>query len=276
MTNDAQPARADGFLAGLPQATPARRPAHDVDLRSFWETIPDAIAFPFRGHGVYWIVSITVLAALVGLASAVVRMVPVLGPAAAFAMNTALLALCADYHRQCMWAVVTGEAALSHAPDFDPVRIVTTYIRSGASLSLFLLLSQLPLVFWLVHLAWGGEANALDILSSPFTWLLAVGPGFYWPMALTMASLHSDFIAVWYVHLGLRSLARAPLPYLSIVLLGGLAFLLGWAPFLIVGLTSGLSGGFFVGSAGLPMAIGHGVLGALSGHLMRARPEVFE
>jgi hypothetical protein len=92
---------------------------------------------------------------------------------------------------------------------------------------------------------------------------------------LTTASMHDDFAGVWYVGLGLRAIVRAPSEHAAIVILGSVSFGLVFLPFALVGAAHGLPGAFFVATLGLPMAVSHAVMGALSGHLVRSRNDAF-
>jgi hypothetical protein len=44
----------------------------------------------------------------------------------------------------------------------------------------------------------------------------------------------------------------------------------------LFGSVLGVTGALVSGTIGFPMAVSHGMQGALMGHLVRARPEVFE
>ncbi len=248
------------------------------DARSFWETIPEAMVFPMLGDGTTWIVSITACAVALSLLCSLLVALPVpgLGALASFVMLTVLLAFCADFHRRCVASVTTGKRAIDQGPDFDPGYVLRSYLVSGVHLSLFVLASQLPLSFWIIRqLSSTSEPSSFQLLLSPTFWGLAVGPGFYWPMAMAIASLHGDYAAVWYVPLGLQGIVRAPLEHMAIAVLGVVTLLGLWAPFLWIGLASGLPTAFFFATLGLPMAVSAGVMGALSGHLARTHPDAF-
>ena len=96
------------------------------------------------------------------------------------------------------------------------------------------------------------------------------------PMAVATASLYNRFGGVWYVPVGLRAVLRAPLEYACIAAIGIATFVLPWLLFSLIGRAIGLPEIFFLAVVGLPLAASHGVMGALTGHLMRTRPQLFE
>jgi hypothetical protein len=243
------------------------------DSRSFFETIPEALAFPLLGHGASWIISIT----LWTIALSLLRLIPGFNMVGVFVLLTTTLAFCADYHRRCVWSITTGAKSIDQPPDFDPQRIAQQYVASGSHLTFFMLLSQFPLAFWMVKQLTDDavDLSVFQVVTAPMFWALAVGPAFYWPMAVATASMHSDYAAVWYVPMGLRAIVRAPLEHLTVVVLGALALIVVWAPFLWIGQASGLPSAFFFATLGLPFAISHGVMGALTGHMVRARDDAF-
>ena len=109
-----------------------------------------------------------------------------------------------------------------------------------------------------------------------FPWLLIFIPYFYWPMGVGLAALNNDSAAIWNVSTGVRAIVRAPLEYTAIVLVGALAFSISWATLLACGSILGVTGPVLSGTLGFPLAISHGLQGALMGHLVRARAEVFD
>jgi hypothetical protein len=255
----------------------AARSIAPVELRSFWECLPEALVFPWLGRGVFWVISITVWAIGANLISALAGIVPIAGASVAFCANTSVLALCADYHRRCMWAIANAEDELEEGPDFDPNRILHGYMRAGSHLVFFMCVSQLPLVLWIVSAIFaGGLAEGLESLGSPLFWLLAFGPACYWPAAVACSSLYNRYSGIWYVPVGLRLIVRAPLEYLAILFVGASAFLLPWLLGVIVGKAAGLPSAFFAAAAGFPLAMSHAAMGALTGQLMRTKPQAFE
>jgi hypothetical protein len=266
-----------GQLAGAARVSTPPSAAVDTDCEpTFWQALPETLLFSCTGSGPSWLISIAIWAAAASLLAAGASVLPMVGTSVTIFSNTAVLALCADYHRLCMWAVINAEPTLDEGPDFDPVRILQGYVRSGVQLSLFAVLCQLPLVLWLVpRFLNAGSDGFTAVLHSPMFWFLAAAPAFYWPMAVTTASLYNRYAGVWYVPVGMRAIARAPLEYLAICAIGGLACLLPLCAFLLLGKLIGLPSVLLAACSGFPLALSHGVMGALTGQLMRNRPDLF-
>jgi hypothetical protein len=244
--------------------------------RSFWECVPEAVQFPWLGRGRSWLLSIGAWALVTNLVAACLRS-PVLSGSLALFANAGLLALCADYHRRCMWSAVAEADALNQSPQLSSARGFDFYLRSGAHIAGFALVSQLPIVVWLMRRTLdSGAAGAREVLGSPAFWLLAALPGMYWPMAIATASHANRFAGVWHVWIGLRAIVRAPLEYAATVGLGALSFALPWLACVIVAQVAGLPGPYFAALAGVPLGMSHAVMGTLTGQLLRTRPEVFE
>ena len=142
-------------------------------------------------------------------------------------------------------------------------------------LSVFMLASQCPLLWWVLH-DLGRNVSLGGILTDPLTWLLALLPYFYWPMGVGLATLHNDPTAIWKVSTGMRAIVRAPLEYTVIVLVGLIALSTSWVALLACGSIFGVTVPVLSGTLGFPLAVSHGLQGALMGHLVRARAEVFE
>jgi hypothetical protein len=234
---------------------------------------------PVLGQGTAWLVTITLWSIAAGVVAFVASMFgggAWLAIAVDAVLLTSLLALCADYHRRCLTVVISGEGSLDSGPDLEPGRVLSEYFRSGFHLTAFVLASQLLLVFWLTRQVTQIDgANPFELFLSPLFWVLAIGPACYWPMALTTASMHGDFAGVWYVPMGLRAIVRAPAEHAAIMVLGSVAFAASWLVSVIIGVASALPAPFFVATIGLPMGLSHGVMGGLSGHLVRARDDAF-
>ena len=244
--------------------------------RSFWECVPEAVQFPWLGRGRAWLFSIGAWALVTNLVAASLGM-PVLSGGLLLVANAGLLALCADYHRRCMWSAVAEADALQQSPQLNSARGFDFYLRSGAHIIGFALLSQLPIVIWLMRRTLdSGESGAREVFGSPAFWLLAALPAMYWPMAIATASHANRFAGVWHVWIGLRAIVRAPLEYAATVGLGALSFALPWLACVIVGQVAGLPGLYLAALAGVPLALSHAVMGTLTGQLLRTRPEVFE
>jgi hypothetical protein len=192
-----------------------------------------------------------------------------------FVAYTSLIAFACDYYRVCMWQPVVGEDTIDVAPSFEAPLLLNRYIRSGMHLSLFAFATQVPVIAWLSMSLLDG-APVLELLANPVTWLLFAFPYLYWPMGVAIASLANDSSAVWNVLAGLRAILRAPLEYLTIVLVGLLVLTVSWTVLALFGSLMGVAGAVLSGTVGLPLALSHGIQGALMGHLARARGEVFE
>jgi hypothetical protein len=234
------------------------------------------VQFPWLGRGRAWLFSIGSWALLTNLAAACLQS-PVLSGSLLLLANAGLLALCADYHRRCMWSAVAEADTLNQSPQLNSARGFDFYLRSGAHIAGFALVSQLPIVVWLMRRSLdSGAAGAREALGSPAFWLLAALPGMYWPMAIATASHANRFAGVWHVWIGLRAIVRAPLEYAATVGLGALSFALPWLACVIVGQVVGLPGLYFAALAGVPLGMSHAVMGTLTGQLLRTRPEVFE
>jgi hypothetical protein len=147
-------------------------------------------------------------------------------------------------------------------------------LKSGAQLTVFALVTGLPLIF--VTIAGIGDgATPLDLFAEPSTWLLGLLPALLWPGAVAMSALNNRFEAIWYVPRAVSIAVRVPREYLVVVLIG--AFIFGIGVWLLLALASlaGVSGVLLSATLGLPMALSHGVQGTLMGVLMRAHPELF-
>jgi hypothetical protein len=268
-------------IAAPPRAAPTV-PAHAreiIDDGSFWDGIPDALQFPWLGKGLVWFIAIGACAISLNLLAGLTRSLPLLAALLSVVGNACVLGLCAEYHRRCLTAVSEADTELDDGPAFDSAQVLNVYLRAGLQLALFAFVLQLPLVVWLGHRALVSSANdALRGLGSPLFWLLACVPGIYWPMALALVAQREPGDAKAFLQLasGLRAIGRAPFEYLSIVGLGALTFAFPWLACVIAGKAAGLPTAFFAAAAGLPLAASHAVMGALTGELMRTRPDVFE
>lgn len=269
-----------------PERTPPPAPAPapppegaSADGASFWESIGDGCLLPLRGPGLYWIFAIGAFSVAVSILSMLASFVPLIGALVTFFANTCLLAFTCDYYRVCMWVPASHEHAIDRSPDFDPARLMNNYIKSGIHLSLFTIASQLLVIAYFGY-AIASEGFSpevlIDLATSPLTWLLVLFPLYYWTMGVGLTALHHNFASVWNVPAGLRAIARAPLEYSAIVALGMLVFGVSFGGLVLFGAGLGLTGSLLGGTVGVPLALSHGVQGALMGHLLRARPEVFE
>jgi hypothetical protein len=115
-----------------------------------------------------------------------------------------------------------------------------------------------------------------ELAVHPLSWLLLLMPYFYWPMGVGMTALNNDFAAIWNVPAGLRIIARAPAEYTVIVGIGVMSFFAAGIALVLFGSALGITGSVIVGTLGFPLAVSHGIQGALVGHLVRSRSEIFE
>ncbi len=275
--------RAAHGAEGRPRARSATDRGADVaapanaDTHSFWETIGDALALPFSGTGPYWIGAITAWSAAVAVLGFFASPMPVLGAVVMFFANTSVLAFACDYYRVCLWAPAVGEDTLDRSPDFDPARLLNGYMKSGMHLMLFLIVSQIPLIAWVgMSAAEDGIEVLPELALHPLTWLLFLFPYFYWPMGVALTALHNDFAAVWNLPAGLRAICRAPAEYTLIVGIGMMTFAAAAVALFVLSSALGITGVVISGTLGFPLAVSHGIQGALMGHLLRARGEIFE
>jgi hypothetical protein len=254
---------------------PRARAVVAYDPRTFWQTIGEALVLPFTGTGLHWMGAITLWSLFVSVVGLLCKYMFITGLTIMFAAQTSLIAFACDFYRVCLWSPVVGEKVLDVEPSFDPNRILDRYVRSGMHLSLFAIASQIPVIAWLAMSAVDGRAF-LDTLVQPVTWALFALPYVYWPMAVGLTALGNDFGAIWNVLAGFRAIARAPLEYALIAIIGLGSLVLTWSALMWGGTALGVSGAVLSGTVGIPLAISHGIQGALMGHLARARGEVFE
>ena len=286
-------ARAAAPLAsgGGPSAAPRPRPAPSAAAStataaaatprpsarsaSFWDSFGDALALPFSGPGLYWIAAISVWSVVAGVLGMLASFTLLVGLLVSFCLLTSLIALACDYSRATFWAPATGERELQRGPDFAPMHVISDYFGRGLLLSLFVLLSQVAAIAWVAMSVFDGT-SAADLLLDPVTWLLFFFPYSYWPMGVALTALRNDFGGIWQVLVGVRAIARAPLEYLVVVLVGFAVLAGSVIALFLAGSMLGLSGAILIGTLGLPLALSHGIQGALMGHLARARAEIFE
>jgi hypothetical protein len=272
--------RAGARGAGNQRSSSARREdagsaPHHADASEFWESFSDCLGFPFRGSGIAWLVSIAIWAIAASALSVLAWVAPIAGWTVMFFANSSVLAICADYHRRCMWAVANHDGMLVQGPEFDPTHIMREYVRAGANIAAFAALSQLPLALWLAIAIGHDGQRMLDLTFSARFWLLAALPSLYWPAAMASASLYNRAAGVWFVPVGIRAIVRAPLMYFAIFGAGVATFIVPWLLFAAIAREAGIPGSLMLAIAGLPMAASHGVMGALTGLLMRSKPESF-
>jgi hypothetical protein len=250
-----------------------------ADTRSFWATLGDAFTVPLRGPGLYWVFAIAALSVAVSVLSFLASFVPILGAVVTVLANTCVLAFACDYYRVCFWVPASGEDVIDRGPDFDPARLLHNYIKSGIHLMLFMLASQVLLIAFIAYqFVTDGLAleTLTDLATHPVLWLLVLFPYYYWTMGVGLTALTSNFTAIWNLAPGVRAIARAPLEYTFIVVVGFVVLGVSFAGLMLFGSLLGATGALLSGSFGIPLALSHGIQGALMGHLFRARPEVFE
>jgi hypothetical protein len=251
-----------------------RAEAAPIDARTFWQTVPDAFALPFSGRGGHWIVVTALWALVVAVLSFVAFVVPPLGAAVAFLAYSSLLAIACDYFRACFWVPAAGGRGLDRAPALGLSRILHAYVKAGVHVALFALTIGLPLIIWIIQ-ALGQGATPVSLMLEPTTWLLALPAGLLWPASITLTALHNNLSAVWNVPAAVASLRRAPGEYLFATAVGAATFGMGIWAMLQIGDAMGLTGVLLSALFGLPLAISHGLMGALMGHLTRAHPKAF-
>ena len=274
--------RAGGVSAAPPvqvgvadRSGPASRPVVAHDPRSFWQSIGAAFALPFSGSGPYWIFAIGAWSVAVGVLGFLSSFLFVIGLIVMFLAHTSLIAFACDFYRVCLWQPVVGEDAIDIPPSFDAQLLLERYLRSGMHLSLFAIASQIPVIAWLTMSLLDGEP-LFAVLGNPLTWMLFVFPYVYWPMGVGIAALANDSSSIWNVIAGLRAIIRAPLEYMTIVIIGLGVLVVSWALLALCGSLLGAAGAVLSGTVGLPLALSHGLQGALMGHLARTRSEIFE
>jgi hypothetical protein len=251
------------------------RSVANADLRSFWEALPDALVLPFSGPGLYWILAISVWSIAVGVLMGFMRYAIFVSLPFVIMISNSTLAFACDYYRVCAWAPMSGEKVIDRKPDFDPVRLFHGYMRSGMHLLIFMIVSQIPGIWYFFH-GLDGDDGVFGVLIDPVTWLLFLLPYFYWPMGVGLTAIGNNFGAIWNVPQGLRTIVRLPLEYGVIVFIGVLAFGFSLLCLLLFGQLMGITGVLASTTFGLPLAISHGVQGALMGHLIRSNAEAFE
>ena len=103
----------------------------------------------------------------------------------AFFANASLLAISCDFFRVNMWTSATGESQLDQAPKLDPIQILERYVKSGAHLLGFMVVTQAVSVWWGTSRVLHGEGFA-EVITDPLLWLAAFLPSFYWPIGLAL------------------------------------------------------------------------------------------
>ena len=268
-------AAANGGGAARAAASVRRGPRDADDDSDFWDSFTETLAFPFRGSGIAWLVSLGIWAICASVLTVLAVTAPVAGLTVMFFGNSSVLALCADYHRHCMWAVANHDGMLVRGPEFDPTHIMQEYVRGGVHVTGFAALCQLPLALWLAFALGHDGQRLLDLTFSVRFWALAALPSLYWPMAMATASLYNRGSGVWFVPVGIRAIVRAPLMYFAVFAAGALTFVVPWFVLAAVAREAGIPGSLMLAIAGFPLAASHGVMGALTGLLMRSKPNLF-
>jgi hypothetical protein len=148
------------------------------------------------------------------------------------------------------------------------------YIRSGLHLSFFVLLANALTVWWVIVQLLDGAG--IELLTDPITWAVAFLPALYWPMGVALTASTNSYGAIWHVPTGVRAILRAPLEYAAVVSVCGLVFMLSTLGIAVFTSSLGLAASVLAPAFGFPLAMSHGVMGSLLGHLAQARPDVFE
>jgi hypothetical protein len=246
-----------------------------TDTRNFWESFTDGFTTPFLGTGLYWVITIAVWSIVVAAIGVLAGYMMIVGAIVSFIANASLFAVTCDYFRATFWTTAMGESEVDRKPQFDPSVMLDLYFKQGLHLMFFMALTQFMAVWWAGARIVGGTA-LFDVLTDPVLWLLTLLPSFYWPAGVTLTAANHEFGAIWNVPAGFRLILRAPLEYCTIVFTG-LAIMVATAVvFGALGHFLGATGSLLTGTVGLPLALSHGVMGALAGNLARARPEALE
>ena len=239
----------------------------------FYSAIPEMMVLPLRGPGLTWLISITAVQFLTMFGSAFVMIaMPIFGLIFVMIATAALLALLGKYFQACLWSTVHREDEPNNMPDFSEIK--SELITPGLSLTIFAIVVTLgPMWMWSTHLLREGVLNPF---SSPITWLLLVLPVIYWPIGLAMCAESNSFMSIWNLPRGFLGIARVPLKYGVVVLMGIIAFIL---PIVLSGVLMRSSAGVLMQLVGIliaavPTAYSHGVMGALMGKLIRRHPEI--
>jgi hypothetical protein len=246
-----------------------------TDTRNYWESFTDAFTTPFLGTGLYWVVTVAVWSIVVAAIGLLAGYMMIVGGIISFIANASLFAVTCDYFRAVFWASAMGESEVDRKPQFDPSVMLDLYFKQGLHLMFFMLLTQFLAVWWAGARIVSGTP-VFDVLTDPVLWLLTLLPSFYWPAGVMMTAAHHEFGAIWNVPAGFRLILRAPLEYCTIVFTGLAIMVMTAVVFGALGHFLGATGGLLTGTMGLPLALSHGVMGALAGNLARARPDTLQ
>jgi hypothetical protein len=238
------------------EAVPSEKPPEP--LASTWQS---ALGVPFAGLGLSWIAVLCAWACVAALLSVAAMIAVVPGALFTFVAMGTLLAIACEYFTACFKA----EGAVTRMPDLSLERIWQGYVKGGAQLAVFALVVELPVILWSIN-ALGEGATPLELLGTPTAWLLALPASYVWPAAIEQTIAQGHLGAVWNVPAALRRIASAPGAYSASAAIGALVF--GLTLSLCVALASLLDvrGVMLLAAFGLPIALGHGVLGALLRH----------
>lgn len=265
----ARPASGDLRPSGTTAAQPVRQ-RHSRDTVVY--SLGDAARIAVSGTATAWLGVITLGSVLLGGAAALSVRLPLLGIPVLLTVFVAVLAQCGEYQRHAFWAAATREPKLSQKPSLQ----VAPMIRSGVHFAALALVMQALLWVWL-----GGEFRAghgpLVIAGSPALWVLGLGPGLYWPIALACAAARNRAAGVWDFVLGVRALMRGPgvllAASLSTSVVSATALLAGATLLAPIPLDAALAFGVACGPA---VALAHGLGGAFMGRALHAKPNLFK
>ena len=271
-TNNFEAATYVEASGNYPTAQPHHSIVDDGNV-DFYSAIPEMMVLPLRGPGLTWLISITAVQFVTMFCSAFVMIaMPIFGLIFVMIATAALLALLGKYFQACLWSTVHREDEPNTMPDFTEIK--SELIAPGLSLTIFSIVITLgPMWIWGTHLARQGVLNPF---SSPVTWLLLVLPVIYWPIGLAMCAESNSFMSIWNLPRGFLGIAKVPLKYGVVVLMGVIAFIL---PIVLSGVLMRSSAGILIQLVGIliaavPTAYSHGVMGALMGKLIRRHPEI--
>jgi len=169
--------------------------------RGFWDKLPNALSFPFKGPGFLWFALFFALAGVASLAIMLFVPLPALLTKMASLLmvllcSAGLMAACWRYFSGIFGDSVTGnETVPQNVTDIE--HFGSEYVFPGLQLFFSTLLLCVPVIG--IGLATGDKSltTFVDFLGSPIGLLLAMAPLVYWPFALcfvTFSGKVNDFL----------------------------------------------------------------------------------
>ncbi len=251
----------------------ANEPTLPTEPRPGWfnQRVVSCFGTPLRGAGVRWMIVIGVFGLLAILVSTGAAFIPRrLGLVVPAFLGSAFIGLNARFFKATFWAEAIGEKEPERMPELDPGFLLHDVAKPGFYLGAFQVVFQL---------AAAGHAllrhDESSLLFDPVMWLLVVFPLVYWPIGLTLFSLHGEPLSFLRVMRAIMIIARAPLPYLAVLFIGAIAAIVPVAALAMVATLDGhIALLLSPAMAGLPIAYAHGVVGASMGALFRQQPDL--